>query len=147
MSATTKHDKERAKLRRMSSFSASLDYDNEDEALYKEIFFIENGSQSNIYCNTTIRYPSETQERFLVGTLNGNVSCLERFKDLTAKEKFHSSHSMDAREVNFAYIPGIILLLRFLKDPTTPEDAWLKYVAQIFPGLLWALSSQPKSIY
>ena len=99
-----KHD--RGKLLRMPSVSSIDSDNNDDEELYKEIFFIENGSQSNIYCNTTIRYPSRTQERFLVGTLKGNVSCLERYEDLFAKEKFHSSHSMQSRQVCFSYIPG-----------------------------------------
>lgn len=73
---------------------------------YNEIFFIDQGSQSNIYCSTKLRYPSTTQERFLVGTLKGKVSCLERCEVADAREKFHSSHDMQAREVYFSYIPG-----------------------------------------
>lgn len=75
--------------------------------IYKEIFFIDNGSQSNIYCSSILHYPSTAQERFLVGTLRGKVSCLERSEDHYAKEKFHSSHDMQAREVYFSYIPGL----------------------------------------
>ena len=97
---------ERGKLLRMPSISSLDSEKNEDEELYKEILFLENGSQSNIYCNTTIRYPSREQERFLVGTLKGSVSCLERHEDIFAKEKFHSSHSMQSRKVCFSYIPG-----------------------------------------
>ena len=77
-----------------------------DGPLYLEIFFIENGSQSNIYCSTKLKYPSTSQERFLVGTLKGKVSCLERCEVAGAKEKFHSSHDMQARPIYFSYIPG-----------------------------------------
>ena len=77
-----------------------------ESTLYQEIFFINNASQSNIYCSTKLRYPSTSQERFLVGTLKGKVSCLERHEVDGEQEKFHSSHDMQAREVYFSYIPG-----------------------------------------
>jgi len=90
----------------MEGSIAKKDEENKLIPMYREIFFIENGSQSNIYCSTKLRYPSTTQERFLVGTLKGKVSCLERCDIVGAKEKFHSSHDMQAREVYFSYIPG-----------------------------------------
>ena len=74
---------------------------------YKEIFYINNGSQSNIYCSAKLRYPATTQERLLVGTLKGKVSCLERNEYLDGQNEFHSCHDMHAREVCFSYIPGM----------------------------------------
>ena len=76
------------------------------KTLFKEIFFIDSDCQSNIYCSAKLRYPATTQERFLVGTLKGKVSCLERREIIDAREKFHSCHDMSAREVYFSYIPG-----------------------------------------
>ncbi|XP_047132408.1 KICSTOR complex protein kaptin isoform X1 [Hydra vulgaris] len=73
---------------------------------YKEIFYINNGSQSNIYCSAKLRYPATTQERLLVGTLKGKVSCLERNENIDCQNEFHSCHDMRAREVYFSYIPG-----------------------------------------
>ena len=56
--------------------------DDDDEVpnkkLFKEIFYITNDTQSNIYCSAKLRYPSTTQERFLIGTLDGKVICMER---------------------------------------------------------------------
>lgn len=99
---------------------------------YKEIFFIENGSQSNIYCSTKLRYPSTTQERFLVGTLKGKVSCLERCDIVGAKEKFHSSHDMQAREVYFSYIPGKDFFFIFFKICLTLDELFLYCTFAVF---------------
>ena len=77
-----------------------------NKSLFQEIFFINNDSQSNIYCSAKLRYPATTQERFLIGTLKGKVSCLERREIIDAREKFLSCHDMQAREIYFSYIPG-----------------------------------------
>lgn len=89
----------------------SLDVDQDqpewkpNKSLFKEIFFITNDTQSNIYCSAKLRYPATTQERFLIGNLNGKVSCLERKEVYESQEKFHSSHDMQSRDIDFIYIP------------------------------------------
>ena len=104
MSTITSHGNDlNPKDKEIQRYSAD---EKNDGPLYLEIFFIENGSQSNIYCSTKLKYPSTSQERSLVGTLKGKVSCLERCEVAGAKEKFHSSHDMQARPIYFSYIPG-----------------------------------------
>jgi len=90
--------------------SSSSNYDTINIP-YDEIFYLDLGSQSNIYCNARLKYPNTTQERLLIGTLSGHISCLERceYDDGQTdrdRQKFHNSHSMQAREIKFDYIPG-----------------------------------------
>ena len=79
----------------------------DNQLRYNEIFYLDLGSQSNIYGSTKLRYPTTTQERLIVATLSGKVSCLERCEvPNKAAGLFHSTHDMQAREVSFTYIPG-----------------------------------------
>lgn len=95
---------DRAESSRGENIETEIFAGKPNKTLFKEIFFINSDSQSNIYCSAKLKYPSTTQERFLFGTLKGKVSCLERKEIIDAREKFHSCHDVQAREIYFSYI-------------------------------------------
>ena len=84
----------------LSHLSSIQDRDASDEAFpYKETYFLNLESQSNIYCSSKLF--SADEEKLLVGTLRGNVSCIECEIDIRGARKFC------ANAVYFTYIPGM----------------------------------------
>ena len=76
------------------------DYDaSTDPFPYKETYFVSLESQSNIYCCSKLF--SADEEKLLVGTLRGNVLCIE------CKNSREGTRNLCANAVYFTYIPGM----------------------------------------
>ena len=84
-----------------SDLSSVRDHDSSDEVFpYNETYFLNLESQSNIYCCSKIF--SADEEKLLIATLRGNVSCIE------CEDDSKGSRNLCANAVYFTYIPGML---------------------------------------
>ena len=84
-----------------SDLSSARNHDSSNEVFpYDETYFLNLESQSNIYCCSTLF--SADEEKLLIATLRGNVSCIECVYD------GKGPRNLCANAVYLSYIPGML---------------------------------------